>query len=435
MGSMTLNGKVSRCLPTCRRHSCCAAQMLGSVATLMHESYLAVYLTDVLHMSHTQVTTRVAIRVLASQDGRWGTLPRRARATAAGSAVPAQLPAPPAALGTTTRLRSCHLPPPSTHTSPLTTFHTLCSQIGSLQGAAQLFSKASGSVSGILADVVTPARLAAEGFAKQLQCQQRCRPAGCVYNYTTWPVATLSKKEPSLYLSLEHRMVILGAALTALNKPMYAASGAVAALAGTTACLWWVTFAKVGNGSTGERLKQWCSGGECCLLSQPFWQPQIDVCCTASSTPRSHPATFHPQIFDRAAKGIREAPSKALIGELAASSGDSPTAAFGLRQSMALLGASAGASAASLALALTGGNYPLTFALSTVPAVLALLLLSAAFGPGSKAAAAAGEGAGLSKLVAGDASLLHELQLLLHCRSTCPPTPPRCSRQKRRRRS
>lgn len=32
-----------------------AAQMLGSVATLMHESYLAVYLTDVLHMSHTQV--------------------------------------------------------------------------------------------------------------------------------------------------------------------------------------------------------------------------------------------------------------------------------------------------------------------------------------------------------------------------------------------
>lgn len=58
----------------------------------------------------------------------------------------------------------------------------------------------------------------------------------------------LSKKVSSLYLSLEHRMVILGAALTALNKPMYAASGAVAALAGTTACLWWVTFAKVGNG-------------------------------------------------------------------------------------------------------------------------------------------------------------------------------------------
>ena len=32
--------------------------MLGSVATLMHESYLAVYLTDVLHMSHTQVGSK-----------------------------------------------------------------------------------------------------------------------------------------------------------------------------------------------------------------------------------------------------------------------------------------------------------------------------------------------------------------------------------------
>lgn len=104
---------------------------------------------------------------------------------------------------------------------------------------------------------------------------------------------------------------------------------------------------------------------------------------------------FHPpQIFDRAAKGIREAPSKALIGELAAASGDSPTAAFGLRQSMALLGASAGASVASLALALTHGNYPLTFSLSTVPAVLALVLLSAAFGPGSSAAIAGGRSRG-----------------------------------------
>lgn len=83
---------------------------------------------------------------------------------------------------------------------------------------------------------------------------------------------------------------------------------------------------------------------------------------------------------------------------------------------MALLGASAGASVASLALALTGGNYPLTFALSTVPAVLALLLLSAAFGPGSKAAAAAGEGSELSEQVAGAASLLHSVHLLSHCR-------------------
>jgi hypothetical protein len=34
------------------------------------------------------------------------------------------------------------------------------------------------------------------------------------------------------------------------------------------------------------------------------------------------------QIFDRTVKGIREAPSKALVGDLANQSGDSPAAAF-----------------------------------------------------------------------------------------------------------
>lgn len=43
-------------------------------------------------------------------------------------------------------------------------------------------------------------------------------------------------------------MVVLGAALTAVNKPMYASCGAVAAVAGTTACLHWVAFAKVRGG-------------------------------------------------------------------------------------------------------------------------------------------------------------------------------------------
>lgn len=37
-------------------------------------------------------------------------------------------------------------------------------------------------------------------------------------------------------------------------------------------------------------------------------------------------------MFDRASKGIREAPSKALIGDMAAQSGDSAAAAFSLRQ-------------------------------------------------------------------------------------------------------
>ncbi len=35
------------------------------------------------------------------------------------------------------------------------------------------------------------------------------------------------------------------------------------------------------------------------------------------------------QVFDRMSKGVREAPSKALIGELAAQSGDRPEQAFG----------------------------------------------------------------------------------------------------------
>lgn len=44
---------------------------------------------------------------------------------------------------------------------------------------------------------------------------------------------------------------------------------------------------------------------------------------------------LHPinrQILDRTVKGVREAPSKALVGELAAQSGDSAAAAFSVRQ-------------------------------------------------------------------------------------------------------
>lgn len=105
----------------------------------------------------------------------------------------------------------CVLPLPTPTLSPLLHLALLpapAPQIGNLQGAAQLLAKLSGSVSGTLADLVSPAR-----------------------------------------------MVILGAALTALNKPMYAASGAVAALAGTTACLYWVAGAKVRL--RGVRTRSW----------------------------------------------------------------------------------------------------------------------------------------------------------------------------------
>ncbi|KAL6785187.1 hypothetical protein ACKKBG_A02795 [Auxenochlorella protothecoides x Auxenochlorella symbiontica] len=212
----------------------CTAQMLCSVATLIHDTYLPVYLSEVLHLSN--------------------------------------------------------------------------SKIGNLQAVAQFLSKASGSVSGTAADLLTPAR-----------------------------------------------MVIFGTLLTTINKPMFAASGAVYAGFGASACLYWITFGK---------------------------------------------------IFDRVSKGIREAPSKALIGELAAASGDSPAAAFSLRQSMATFGALVGAASAAAAYKLSGQNYVATFALAALPATLALVLVSAAFrgvvvgpardaaGPRADATAAASAGDG-----------------------------------------
>lgn len=47
-------------------------------------------------------------------------------------------------------------------------------------------------------------------------------------------------------------MVLLGAALTAANKPMYAACGAVHAALGATSCLYWIAFAKVGLASSSD---------------------------------------------------------------------------------------------------------------------------------------------------------------------------------------
>ena len=102
------------------------------------------------------------------------------RQAAPAGGVPAQL------LPTLTRISACHFLNCSTPTL-LPPYHLLIPahiavstlanrtvQIGSLQGAAQLFSKGSGSVSGILADVVTPARSAvAASFSR---FDQLCMP-------------------------------------------------------------------------------------------------------------------------------------------------------------------------------------------------------------------------------------------------------------------
>lgn len=75
-------------------------------------------------------------------------------------------------------------------------------------------------------------------------------------------------------------------------------------------------------------------------------------------------------------KGVREAPTKALMGDLAAESKDRVEGAFGLRQAMTTAGGLLGASLAGLAYNLSGKNYTLTFAMATIPAALALLLVT-----------------------------------------------------------
>ena len=62
-------------------------------------------------------------------------------------------------------------------------------------------------------------------------------------------------------------------------------------------------------------------------------------------------------------KGIREAPTKAVMNELARESGDSPDAAYGLRQSLATFGMLAGSTIASVTFYLSGtaaGNWLMT---------------------------------------------------------------------------
>lgn len=93
-------------------------------------------------------------------------------------------------------------------------------------------------------------------------------------------------------------------------------------------------------------------------------------------------------------KGIREAPTKAVMNELALKSGDAPDAAYGLRQSLATAGALIGSTVSTLVFLGTGHNYIATFTAASIPPLLALLWLVAQFkddllGKGEEAAAAA----------------------------------------------
>eukprot|EP01026_Neomeris_dumetosa_P083638 TRINITY_DN9741_c0_g2_i1.p2 TRINITY_DN9741_c0_g2~~TRINITY_DN9741_c0_g2_i1.p2 ORF type:complete len:264 (+),score=26.29 TRINITY_DN9741_c0_g2_i1:69-794(+) len=78
-------------------------------------------------------------------------------------------------------------------------------------------------------------------------------------------------------------------------------------------------------------------------------------------------------------KGIREAPTKALMKDIAIHSGDSPDAIFSLRQGLATAGALIGSIAASTFFILSGKSYVATFAAAAIPAALALLWIVTSF--------------------------------------------------------
>jgi MFS family permease len=88
---------------------------------------------------------------------------------------------------------------------------------------------------------------------------------------------------------------------------------------------------------------------------------------------------FFAKLLDRMSKGIREAPSKAVINELAREAGESPDAAYGLRQSLATAGALAGSGVASLTFWLTGQSFEATFTVAMVPPFLALIWIVSNF--------------------------------------------------------
>lgn len=87
----------------------------------------------------------------------------------------------------------------------------------------------------------------------------------------------------------------------------------------------------------------------------------------------SIPMVFGARIFDRMGKGIRGAPRDALIADLAPS--EIRGSAFGLRQSLDTVGAFVGPLLAIILLSLTNNNYRAIFWLAAIPGVLAVMIL------------------------------------------------------------
>jgi len=137
-------------------------------------------------------------------------------------------------------------------------------------------------------------------------------------------------------------VIFVGAMLTLACKPMFAASAYVKATYGTAVCFYWI---------------------------------------------------FSGKIADRLSKGIRAAPTDALLADL--SPGKDRSKAFSLTQSLATFGGVLG-SALTAALLFRGASYETIFMLAAVPSALAIVMLFTAvkqpeLDSSSEAAAAAAE--------------------------------------------
>lgn len=88
---------------------------------------------------------------------------------------------------------------------------------------------------------------------------------------------------------------------------------------------------------------------------------------------------FVAKLMDRMSKGIRETPSKAIINELAHKAGEPAHTAYGIRHSLATMGALIGSTISAGVFIASGKNYTLTFTMATIPPLLAFIWMFIAF--------------------------------------------------------
>jgi Na+/melibiose symporter-like transporter len=129
-------------------------------------------------------------------------------------------------------------------------------------------------------------------------------------------------------LGSQERVLVFGTLLTLICKPMFAMLSSVYVVFGASAAMYWFFIAK---------------------------------------------------LMDRMSKGIREAPSKAIINELAYKAGEPTNVAYGIRHSLSTMGALIGSTISTVVFIVSGKNYTITFAMATLPPLLAFSWLLVAF--------------------------------------------------------